>query len=147
MKLDEKLVHLRKEKGLTQLELAEAMNVSRQAVSKWEAGGTLPSTENLRSLSELYGVSVDYLLNEGEEMEIKGNDSPEEEAKDNLGTVHDGTKRTTIKWVGIVFAFSILVVFIVLFIVSKSQEKHFSMEDMIGEEVVSGPDGSFSIGW
>ena len=38
MKLDEKLVHLRKEKGLTQLELAEAVNVSRQAVSKWESG-------------------------------------------------------------------------------------------------------------
>lgn len=64
MKLDEKLVHLRKEKGLTQLELAEAVNVSRQAVSKWESGGGMPSTENLCSLSELYGVSVVYLLNE-----------------------------------------------------------------------------------
>ena len=64
MKLDEKLVHLRKEKGLTQLELAEAVNVSRQAVSKWESGGGMPSTENLRGLSELYGVPVDYLLND-----------------------------------------------------------------------------------
>lgn len=39
MRLDEKLAHLRKKKGLTQLELAEAVKVSRQAVSKWESGG------------------------------------------------------------------------------------------------------------
>ncbi len=38
MRLDEKLIHLRKEKGLTQLELAETVKVSRQAVSKWESG-------------------------------------------------------------------------------------------------------------
>jgi len=42
MKLDEKLIYLRKKKGLTQLELAEAVNVSRQAVSKWESGGAMP---------------------------------------------------------------------------------------------------------
>jgi len=64
MKLDEKLVCLRKKKCLTQLELAEAMNVSRQAVSRWESGAAVPSTENIRVLSELYGVPVDYLLNE-----------------------------------------------------------------------------------
>ena len=58
------LSRLRKEKGMTQLELAEAVEVSRQAVSKWESGSALPSTEKLRSLSELYGVSADYLLNE-----------------------------------------------------------------------------------
>ena len=47
MVMQEKLVQLRKEKGLTQIELAEALNVSRQAVSKWESGGALPATENL----------------------------------------------------------------------------------------------------
>ena len=56
MKLEEKLVQLRKEKGLTQLELAESLKVSRQAVSKWESGGAIPSTDSLRGLSELYGV-------------------------------------------------------------------------------------------
>lgn len=63
MELKEKLVALRKEKGLTQLAVAEKLNVSRQAISRWESGIALPSTDNLKSLSALYGVPVDYLLN------------------------------------------------------------------------------------
>lgn len=64
MKLAEKLVSLRKEKGLSQLQLAEMMDVSRQAISRWEVGSAVPSTDNLRFLSELYGVTIDYLINE-----------------------------------------------------------------------------------
>lgn len=64
MTLAEKLIYLRKEKGLSQLKLAEMLDISRQAVSRWEAGTALPSTENLKNLSERYGVPVDYLLND-----------------------------------------------------------------------------------
>ena len=71
MKLDEKLVYLRKEKGLTQLKVAEELNVSRQAISRWESGVAMPSTENLRHLSELYGVPVDYLINDESERPIQ----------------------------------------------------------------------------
>ena len=46
MTLEEKLIHLRKEKGITQLELAEAVEVSRQAVSKWESGSATPLRKN-----------------------------------------------------------------------------------------------------
>lgn len=63
MELKEKLVALRKEKGLTQSAVAEKLDVSRQAISRWESGIALPSTDNLKSLSALYGVPVDYLLN------------------------------------------------------------------------------------
>lgn len=63
MDLKEKLVALRKEKGLTQLAVAEKLDVSRQAISRWESGNALPSTENLRCLSELYSVPIDYLIN------------------------------------------------------------------------------------
>ncbi len=69
MELKEKLVALRKEKGLTQLAVAEKLDVSRQAISRWESGITLPSTDNLKSLSALYGVPVDYLLNSDAERE------------------------------------------------------------------------------
>ena len=64
MNLSAKLTSLRKQKGLTQMDLAEKLNVSRQAISRWEVGTAVPSTDNLKVLSELYGVTVDYLLNE-----------------------------------------------------------------------------------
>lgn len=64
MSLPEKLAFLRKQKGLTQSALSETLHVSRQAVSKWEVGAAVPTTDNLKVLSELYGVSVDYLLSD-----------------------------------------------------------------------------------
>ena len=64
MQLPEKLTYLRKQKGLTQSNLAEALNVSRQAISRWEVGTAVPSTDNLKVLSTLYGVPIDYLLND-----------------------------------------------------------------------------------
>lgn len=67
MKTEEKLHTLRKQKGITQAELAEIMDVSRQAVSRWESGVVIPSIENLKRLSSLYGVPLDYLLKEEED--------------------------------------------------------------------------------
>lgn len=64
MSLAEKLVYLRKQKGLTQMELAERLNVSRQAISRWEAGAAIPSTDNLKFLGDIYEVPVDYFLND-----------------------------------------------------------------------------------
>lgn len=71
MSLVEKLVILRKQKGLTQMDLAERLNVSRQAISRWEVGAAIPSTENLRILSEIYETSVDYLLNDDAKLVTK----------------------------------------------------------------------------
>ena len=56
------LAALRKEKGLTQRALADRLYVSDKAVSKWERGDTVPSTDTLRRIAELFHVSVDYLL-------------------------------------------------------------------------------------
>ena len=64
MNLPEKLVYLRKQKGLSQEELAEKMELSRQSISRWESGGSVPGIESLKLLSRLYGVSVDYLLDD-----------------------------------------------------------------------------------
>lgn len=62
MKLEEKLISLRKEKGLSQMKLAEMMNVSRQAISRWEVGAAVPSTDNLKFLGNLYGVSLEFFV-------------------------------------------------------------------------------------
>lgn len=64
MECRKKLICLRKKQGLTQQELAEAVDVSRQAISKWEVGAAAPTVENLRSLSAFYGVPIDVLLND-----------------------------------------------------------------------------------
>jgi len=66
MRFEEKIVELRKQKGLSQEELAEQLGVSRQAVSRWELGQTLPDIPNLLQLCELFGVSVDYLVRDEE---------------------------------------------------------------------------------
>lgn len=58
------LSDLRKKNGLTQLELAEKLNYSDKAVSKWEKGESLPGVEVLYKLSKLYGVSLDYIVGE-----------------------------------------------------------------------------------
>ena len=62
MDLAERLTALRKRAGLSQGDVAERLNVSRQAVSRWETGFTVPSTDNLSHLGRLYGVTLDELL-------------------------------------------------------------------------------------
>ncbi|PRR82107.1 helix-turn-helix domain-containing protein [Clostridium vincentii] len=67
MNFSERLRKLRKEKGFSQEELAGRLGISRQAVSKWESGQSNPDTNNLIMLSEVYGISLDFLLKENDE--------------------------------------------------------------------------------
>ncbi len=69
--LSEKLYQLRKKSGLSQEQLAEQINVSRQAISKWESGSAFPESEKLIIISNYFGVPVDYLLKDEVEDEIK----------------------------------------------------------------------------
>ena len=64
MRFGEKLALLRKQRGMTQLELAEALDISRQAVSRWEQGVSEPSAANLIRIGQLFDVPVDALVNE-----------------------------------------------------------------------------------
>lgn len=68
MKLHEKIYSQRKLKGLSQEDLAEKLGVSRQAVSKWETGEALPEITKLKGLSEVFGVTTDFLLNDNEDV-------------------------------------------------------------------------------
>lgn len=67
MELNEKLQELRKQKGLTQEELAEHLFVSRTAVSKWESGRGYPNIDSLKAIAKFFGVTIDELLS-GEEL-------------------------------------------------------------------------------
>ncbi len=64
MQLSDKIVGLRKSNGMSQEELAEKLNISRQAISRWEKGSALPDATNILQLSKLFGVTTDYLLND-----------------------------------------------------------------------------------
>ena len=64
MKLADKIVHLRKANGWSQEDLAERLNVSRQAISRWEGATAQPDAANILQLSKLFGVTTDYLLND-----------------------------------------------------------------------------------
>lgn len=62
MIIGEKVKSLRRKKKLTQLQLASELNVTAQAVSKWEKGLSYPDIETIIKISELFGVTTDYLL-------------------------------------------------------------------------------------
>ena len=81
--MNEKIVSLRKKKGLSQQDLAEALNVSRQAVSRWEVGTSLPSMENMLALSKLFETPVDELTSAAELLDLPehGNEKAEEGKK------------------------------------------------------------------
>ena len=75
MILADKVIKLRKKNGWSQEELADKMNVSRQAVSKWESAQTIPDLEKILQLSLLFGVTTDYLLKDEIEVEELTNDT------------------------------------------------------------------------
>lgn len=73
MEFSEKIRALRIDRGLSQERLAEQFDVSRQTISKWEAGTTLPEVDKLIALSDFFQVSIDYLLRDKQlEPEMNG---------------------------------------------------------------------------
>ena len=86
MTLAEKIMKLRKEQGWSQEELAMRLGVSRQSVSKWESMASLPDLDKILKMSELFGVSTDYLLKE-EAAQEAGCVNGETAAQDSVRTV------------------------------------------------------------
>lgn len=103
MEFNEKLQNLRKEKGLTQEELAEILFVSRTAVSKWESGRGYPSIESLKDISRFFQVSIDDMLSGEKLLSIA-----EKESKSSFRKMCD-------LLFGIVDLFSILLIFLPLY--------------------------------
>jgi transcriptional regulator with XRE-family HTH domain len=70
MTLGEKLKSARKSVGWTQEQLADKLMVSRQAITKWESDKGMPDIENLKKLSKLLNISIDYLVDDGEKIDL-----------------------------------------------------------------------------
>lgn len=152
MKLAEKLVYLRKEKGLSQLKLAEMMDVSRQAISRWETGAAVPSAENLKYLGNLYDVSLDYLFNDAvdEPERNKGmTDKPEDELASVSDSVDDGKngKRKIVKWVAIALGLLALIVALYIFVFDGDEGDFVPINDVQRKEVKSEEGPGFDFEW
>ena len=144
MELKEKLVTLRKEKGLTQLAVAEKLDVSRQAISRWESGVALPSTDNLKSLSTLYGVPVDYLLNSDIEREHK---QVQADMQCGEQITPQTRNKEKIKRVIIGLAILLLVVAAVLTFIKERSKQNVLIEEMEKERVDTSSEGDFQFEW
>ncbi len=103
MEFGEKLQELRKKKGFTQEELAEALYVSRTAVSKWESGRGYPNIDSLKEISKFFSVSIDDLLSGEKILSIA-----ESENKSNIGNMCD-------LLFGIVDLFSVILIILPLY--------------------------------
>lgn len=87
MNFAEKLLNLRTQYGYSQEALAEKLNVSRQAISKWELGTTLPETDKVITISEFFDVSTDYLLKDN--IQLNSNESLDRVVLKFLGSAQD----------------------------------------------------------
>lgn len=106
VELNEKLISLRKDKKMSQQDLAEALNVSRQAVSRWEVGIAIPSMDNLLALSKLFWVPLNELVGTD-----RGADVLKSETVRSSGNIKG---RSVLKVVLIILAAAALVVAIVI---------------------------------
>jgi len=101
MEFNEKLQHLRRQKNLTQEELAEALFVSRAAVSKWESGRGYPNIDSLRAIAAFFSVTVDELLSAGETLTLEVSFSAEASLQQRPHNLH------TLRWGNLIFALPI----------------------------------------
>ncbi len=141
MELREKLTALRKEKGLSQAELAKRLRVSRQSVSKWENGAAIPTTENLRYLSELYGVSLECLFGDvplAPKYPEAAGEKPEQAAPPK----RFAGKKWAVLAACLLLALAILVG---MYLGAKQSDARNPIGEMKSKEVEIDPDQSFSI--
>ncbi len=123
MEFSEKLITLRKGRDLTQEQLAEQLNVSRQSISKWESGQVIPEVEKIVELSKVFNVTLDYLLKPSEidELSVK-TDMLEQQQKQLLSREQTRTK----VFKNILYSAAIYLIFLAAFFVG--HYFYFSLE-------------------
>ncbi len=97
MTISEKIYILRRDAGMSQDELAERLDVSRQSISKWESGRVLPDSAKILAISELFGVTTDFLLKDSEEFETDLNEETDTETSvsESLHSMQSDSKENT----------------------------------------------------
>lgn len=119
MTLSDRLQALRKSHNLSQEQLAEKLDVSRQAISKWESGQANPDINNILKLSDIYKVSTDYILT-GKELDnqIVYKDHIVYKEKKGFNKLHDLPASIRVALAIFIIAFGVFVVVPTLFVIS-----------------------------
>lgn len=123
MQFHEKLVRLRKQRGLTQAQAAELVDTSRQAISKWESGTGVPTLENIKALARVYGVSFDTLLDDSRDLEDEAAPSPQTPAEGPAARQPHPSNKRRLAMAGAAAVLLILLAGTVLWIHTAGQEK------------------------
>ena len=138
MTLREKLIVLRDRAGLSQMELADRLGVSRQAVSRWESGDTTPTMDKLKSLAKIYGVSLDWLCSDTADREPPEAAKPEaDRPPDEAPAGKEGEKKQKIRAIAIALAIGVIAFVCVWFAARNMSNEADStqIEDMEHEEI------------
>ena len=107
MEFHERLYEIRKNAGMTQSELAEKLDVSRQAISRWEMGTAKPEFENLIAISNIFDVSIDYLLKGSETVhDVTAQRDEEPEPAEDPNATNTAEKL----WLAAIVAFVVLAI-------------------------------------
>lgn len=123
MQFHEKLVQLRKRRGLTQAQAAELVDTSRQAISKWESGTGVPALENIKALARVYGVSFDTLLDDSRDLEDEAAPSPQTPAEGPAARQPRPSNKRRLAMAGAAAVLLILLAGTALWIHTAGQEK------------------------
>jgi len=146
MTLEKKLACLRKREGLSQAEVSEALDVSRQAVTKWETGTSRPSIENLQSLSRLYNVPLEYLLDEsGDELPAPAPAAPAAER-----APEQKVQKKEKQWMRLLVTGAVVLALLVCFLFwygRGQKENGLDLHSIQGEESTLLEEPDFNLNW
>ena len=135
MTLEKRLHYLRKKAGLSKAEVADRLNVSRQAVSRWESGESRPSTDNIQLLCKLYKIPMDSLFRENSDESTKSQmmKTAEEEAQ---GRAVRG-KIVWVRWLLIGIIIVTLISSFLFWSCIREKGKVLDLHDIQGEDTVA----------
>ena len=132
MIFSEKLLTLRKAKGITQEQLAEKLDVSRQSISKWESGQSIPELEKIVALSTIFDVTTDYLLKSSEIDDLSVKTEMLEKQQQQM-LVREQRQHQI--WACILYAITVYLVLFAIYFVE--HDLFFSTEaDILGKPVI-----------
>lgn len=138
MTLREKLIALRDKAGISQMSLAHQLDVSRQAVSRWESGDTTPSMDKLKALAKIYGVSLDWLCSDvADEKPFEVAEPSEDNETNNAATSAEDKKKRKIRYIVIALAVGVITLACTWFATRPKNEDQSGkqIEDMKNENV------------